>query len=242
MSLTYTSERAQELADNLANVQSQMEETLKSMGDAAPKARLVAVSKYKPASDIFATYEKTGQRHFGENYVQELEDKSSKLPGDIQWHFIGTLQSNKCKAVAETIDNIKKASMLDKACASASRPEPLRIFLQVNTSGEESKSGMEPSKVLEVAQHVVSSCLHLKLAGLMTIGSPNPDLDNGENPDFKTLNQCKTAIEETLKIADLDLSMGMSDDFRRALLQGSTNIRVGSTIFGSRPQSAKPTA
>ncbi|KAF9895666.1 hypothetical protein BX616_009110, partial [Lobosporangium transversale] len=87
--------------------------------------------------------------------------------------------------VVETVDSAKKASTLDKACVSAARSEPLRIFLQINTSGEDTKSGMLPNEALEVAQHVVSSCPHLKLSGLMTIGSPNPDLDNGENPDFK---------------------------------------------------------
>ncbi|KAF9369657.1 hypothetical protein CPC16_004350, partial [Podila verticillata] len=138
----YTPERAQEIADNLTGVQSKMEETLRSITN-AQKAQLVAVSKYKPASDILAAYEKAGHRHFGENYVQELEEKSKELPGDIKWHFIGTLQSNKCKTVAgeeahwhqQTVDSAKKASTLDKACAS--RSEPLRIFLQVNTSAEE---------------------------------------------------------------------------------------------------------
>ncbi|KAG0303790.1 hypothetical protein BGZ98_006293, partial [Dissophora globulifera] len=215
MSHTYSAERAEEIAENLAGVKAKMDQTLKAKGVGAQKARLVAVSKLKPASDILAAYEKTGQLHFGENYVQELEDKSKELPSDIQWHFIGTLQSNKCKVVAaipnlfvvETVDSAKKASTLDKACAAASRPEPLGIFLQVNTSGEESKSGMLPSEAVEVAQHVVSTCPHLKLTGLMTIGSPNPDLESGENPDFKTLNQCKTAIEEALQIADLELSM-----------------------------------
>ncbi|KAG0352540.1 hypothetical protein BG005_008023 [Podila minutissima] len=222
----YSPERAEEIADNLAGVQSRMNETLRSITN-AQKAQLVAVSKYKPASDILAAYEKAGHRHFGENY----------LPSDIKWHFIGTLQSNKCKTVA---DSAKKASTLDKACA-ASRSEPLRIFLQVNTSAEETKSGMLPSEALDVARHVVSSCAHLKLAGLMTIGSPNPDLENGENPDFKTLNECRAIIQETLKIDDLELSMGMSDDFPQALLQGSTNIRVGSTVFGSRPPFTKST-
>ncbi|KAF9208102.1 hypothetical protein BGZ59_010798 [Podila verticillata] len=187
----YTPERAQEIADNLTGVQSKMEETLRSITN-AQKAQLVAVSKYKPASDILAAYEKAGHRHFGENYVQELEEKSKELPGDIKWHFIGTLQSNKCKTVAaipnlyvvETVDSAKKASTLDKACAS--RSEPLRIFLQM-------------------------------------------------------LNECRAIIQESLKIYDLGLSMGMSDDFPRALLQGSTNIRVGSTIFGSRPPFTKST-
>ncbi|KAG0267945.1 hypothetical protein BGZ95_002695 [Linnemannia exigua] len=250
MSLTYTAERAQEIANNLAGVKAKLDQTLQSKGASAQKARLVAVSKLKPSSDILAAYEKVGHRNFGENYVQELEEKSKELPSDIQWHFIGSLQSNKCKVVAaipnlyvvETVDNAKKASTLDKACMAAARAKPLRIFLQVNTSGEESKSGMLPSEVLEVAQHVVSTCPHLKLAGLMTIGSPNPDLENGENPDFKSLNECRGAVQDALKINDLELSMGMSDDFERALQQGSTNIRVGSTIFGSRPPFKKTAA
>ncbi|KAF9122975.1 hypothetical protein BGW39_009372 [Mortierella sp. 14UC] len=238
MSLTYTAERAQEIADNLAGVKAKMDQTLQSKGASAQKARLVAVSKLKPASDILAAYKKAGHRNFGENY----------LPSDIKWHFIGSLQSNKCKIVAaipnvfvvETVDSAKKATTLDKACSAVARAGPLRVFLQVNTSGEESKSGMLPSEVLEVAQHVVSTCPHLKLAGLMTIGSPNPDLENGENPDFKSLDECRTAVKDALKINDLELSMGMSDDFERALQQGSTNIRVGSTIFGSRPPFKKP--
>ncbi|KAF9998359.1 hypothetical protein BGZ65_006146 [Modicella reniformis] len=211
MSVAYSPERAEELAQNLAEVRTRMEETLRSKGGAAQEARLVAVSKYKPASDILAAYEKAGQRHFGENYVQELIEKSEQLPVDIQWHFIGTLQSNKCKSIAaipnlyvvETIDSGKKASTLDKACAAVGRPHPLRIFLQVNTSGEESKGGMLPDEALQVAQHVISSCPQLQLAGLMTIGSPNPDLENGENPDFKTLNECRDKIN----IPDLELSM-----------------------------------
>ncbi|KAF9101512.1 hypothetical protein BGX29_005524 [Mortierella sp. GBA35] len=250
MSLVYTVERAQEIAENLAQVKAKLGETLQTKGASAQTARLVAVSKLKPASDILAAYEKAGHRNFGENYVQELEEKSKELPSDIQWHFIGALQSNKCKVVAaipnvfvvETVDSAKKATTLDKACAAASRPKPLRIFLQVNTSGEESKSGMLPDEVLEVAQHVVSTCPNLKLAGLMTIGSPNPDLENGENPDFKALNQCRAIVQDALKVHDLELSMGMSDDFERALQQGSTNVRVGSTIFGSRPPFNKPAA
>ncbi|KAG0245203.1 hypothetical protein BGW41_002672 [Actinomortierella wolfii] len=223
-SLDPTPERAQEIADNISGVTTLMNEALAKLGDNAQKARLVAVSKYKPSSDIMAAY-KTGHRHFGENYVQELVEKANELPKDIQWHFIGSLQSNKCKIVAaipnlfvvETVDSAKKASTLDKVCANAGRKEPLQVYLQVNTSGEESKSGMTASEVVDVAREVVTKCSNLKLAGLMTIGSPDPDLVNGENPDFK----------------------GMSDDYQQAIQQGSTNIRVGSTIFGSRPRKAQ---
>ncbi|KAF9175041.1 hypothetical protein BGX20_008598 [Mortierella sp. AD010] len=241
MSLAYTQERADELVENLTNVRVSMEQVLQSKDSAAQEARLVAVSKLKPASDILAVYEKAGHRHFGENYVQELEGKSKELPGDIQWHFIGSLQSNKCKVVAaipnlfvvETVDSAKKATTLDKACAAAARPEPLP------------KSGMQPTEALEVAQHVVSTCSHLKLAGLMTIGSPNPDLENGDNPDFKLLGQCKSTVEEALNIRDLELSMGNNDESVNANADDNNTddgndddgngTDDGSTIFGARP-------
>ncbi|KAG0022787.1 hypothetical protein BGZ80_011136 [Entomortierella chlamydospora] len=193
MSLAYTQERAEELVENLTSVRVSMEQVLQSKGSTAQEARLVAVSKLKPASDILAVYEKAGHRHFGENYV--MSELYSKIFSNV-------------KKKRETVDSAKKATTLDKACAAAARPEPLP------------KSGMQPTEALEVAQHVISTCSHLKLAGLMTIGSPNPDLENGDNPDFK----------------------GMSDDFEQALVQGSTNIRVGSTIFGARPPFKKTSA
>lgn len=107
--------------------------------------RLVAVSKYIPAEDIQSAY-LAGQRHFGENYIQELIAKSSDLPSDIKWHFIGSLQSNKCKLLVQKVDNLwcvetvdseKKARLLENAAASIEREESLRVFIQVNTSGEE---------------------------------------------------------------------------------------------------------
>ncbi|KAJ3326425.1 hypothetical protein HDU76_012929 [Blyttiomyces sp. JEL0837] len=199
--------------------------------------RLVAVSKTKPSSDILAAYA-GGQRHFGEN-VQELVDKAQELPTDIQWHFIGSLQSNKCKILAaipnlyavETIDGIKKADTMQKACTS--RATPLNVFVQVNTSGEESKSGIKPNECVDVAKHIVSSCPNLKLSGLMTIGSPENSSSNEENPDFKLLSECAKSVEEATGLT-MELSMGMSDDFELAIQMGSTNVRVGSVLFGAR--------
>jgi len=110
--------------------------------------RLVAVSKLFPPEDIQAAYN-AGQRHFGENYIQELAGKASALPNDIKWHFIGALQSNKCKALAEkvpnlwcveTVDSRKKAHLLEAGRVAGGRKEPLRIFIQVNTSGEDRMS------------------------------------------------------------------------------------------------------
>jgi PLP dependent protein len=210
--------------------------------DSQSAVRLVAVSKTKPTSDIMQAYD-CGQRHFGENYIQELVDKAKELPTDINWHFIGTLQSNKCKLVAsipnlylvETVDSVKKAVTLNKACSE--RSTRLGIMLQVNTSGEESKGGLEPSECIEAAKSVIETCPMLELKGLMTIGSVAGSAQS-PNPDFECLKRCKAEIEQTLQVTGLKLSMGMSDDFETAIRQGSTNVRVGSSIFGGRVYAA----
>ncbi|KAJ3158507.1 hypothetical protein HDU86_002732 [Geranomyces michiganensis] len=198
--------------------------------------RLVAVSKTKPVADLMEAYAE-GQRHFGEN-IQELVDKAAEMPEDICWHFIGTLQSNKCKLLTpvrnlwavETIDSMKKADTMNR-CWPDDR-QPLRVFVQVNTSGEASKSGVEPADCLAVVEHIVAACKNLKVHGLMTIGAAD-NTGKEENPDFKCLVQCKQEADAKLNL-DLELSMGMSGDFETAILAGATNVRVGSSIFGAR--------
>ncbi|EEQ29483.1 alanine racemase family protein [Microsporum canis CBS 113480] len=227
---------------------------------AAP-VRLVAVSKLKPASDILALHSPpTSHLHFGENYVQELLEKSKVLPPEIRWHFIGGLQSNKCVMLArevrglwavESVDTEKKASLLDKGWGE--RPEfkdkgtvdtdgtseqedrRLRVFVQVNTSGEES----EPS--VELCRFIREQCPRLKLQGLMTIGAiarSKATTPENENEDFACLRDTKDMVEEKLSLEGkdrLELSMGMSNDFEGAIAMGSSQVRVGSTIFGARP-------
>lgn len=209
-------------------------------------ARLVAVSKTKPVEAVQEAYN-AGHRTFGENYVQELLDKAPQLPGDIQWHFIGHLQSNKVKslvegvpnlAMVETVDSAKLADRLDRAVAASGRAEPLPVAVQVNTSGEESKYGVEPPSVVELAAHVARNCPHLKLAGLMTIGMP----DYSSRPEnFECLSACRDAVAAELGVppSELELSMGMSGDYEAAIAMGSTNVRVGSTIFGARDYTKK---
>ncbi|CDS12723.1 hypothetical protein LRAMOSA04908 [Lichtheimia ramosa] len=230
-----SSNRQAEITDNLNAVREAIKQA-----NCPQEARLVAVSKYKPAQDLLYAYE-AGQRHFGENYVQELVEKSGELPRDIQWHFIGHLQSNKCKAVAaipnlyvvETVDSQKKADTLNKACTGL-RPDPLRVFVQVNTSGEDVKSGVSPADCPNVCKHIVENCPQLLLSGLMTIGMFGRD-PSQENPDFQCLVECKKQVEQVLPGQSLELSMGMSEDYIQALKAGSTNVRVGRTIFGARP-------
>ncbi|EFN58933.1 hypothetical protein CHLNCDRAFT_48564 [Chlorella variabilis] len=214
-------------------------------GRAGRPPRLVAVSKTKPAEAVREAYE-AGHRVFGENYVQELADKAPLLPQDCAWHFIGHLQSNKVKALLEavpnlalleTVDSAKLASKLDSTVASLGRP-PLAVFVQVNTSGEESKYGVEPQDCLALARHIHEQCPHLRLAGLMTIGMP----DYTSRPEnFRCLADCRRAVCAALGLqeGDLELSMGMSGDFEAAIEMGSTNVRVGSTIFGARQYPAK---
>lgn len=224
------------IKSNLKHIQDRIQAAL--YASVPHPVRLVAVSKTKPNSDILDAYE-SGHRHFGENYIQELVEKVAQLPTDIQWHFIGALQTNKLKSIAlipnlylvETIDSAKKAIALNKLCAG--RLEPLGILLQVNTSTEESKSGIAPDSVVDVARTVVETCPFLVLRGLMTIGSSEHS-SLVPNPDFETLKGCKSEIEGALGLKGLELSMGMSDDFETAVAQGSTNVRVGSSIFGQR--------
>uniref|UniRef100_A0A7S2V490 Pyridoxal phosphate homeostasis protein n=1 Tax=Fibrocapsa japonica TaxID=94617 RepID=A0A7S2V490_9STRA len=210
------------------------------------EARLVAVSKTKPSSDIEEAYNGCGQLHFGENYVQEIVEKAPQLPDDICWHFIGHVQSNKARPLVEgvpnlwsveTVDSVKLANALNKACMAIGREAPLGVMVQVNTSGETQKSGVAPEDCLDLARHISESCPSLKFQGLMTIGrlgDPSPDC-------FQCLLDCRKQVSEALGLGEeeLEMSMGMSGDLELALEMGSTNVRVGSTIFGARTYANK---
>ena len=216
-----------------------------------PFPRLVAVSKTKPAELVLEAYH-SGQRHFGENYVQELVEKANHalLVGleDIRWHFIGHLQRNKCNNLTavphlwcvETVDSERLASSLDtswkKRGGAESAKEKLKVFVQVNTSSEDSKHGCPPPKTSEIVRHVLDKCDSLEFRGIMTIGRIGHDYSSGANPDFVCLVEARESVcrEVGLRPDQVELSMGMSADFEQAILNGSTNIRVGSTIFGAR--------
>lgn len=253
----------------------------------------MAVSKLKPANDILALHQPppAGNEavpphvHFGENYAQELASKAGLLPRSVRWHFIGGLQSTHCKTLARvpnlfavsSLDSAKKASLLDKArgdfLASSSSSEEsyndaprrrINVHIQVNTSGEATKSGCAPGPaVVDLARHVLTQCPHLRLRGLMTIGAIARSVATtaeNENEDFLTLRAQRDLVAEELKDLLLsssssrekekggeeeeeeeggeellELSMGMSEDFEGAIAMGSSEVRVGSTIFGARP-------
>ena len=196
---------------------------------------LLAVSKTFPASVVREAYA-AGQREFGENYVQEALDKIAALRDlQIAWHFIGPIQSNKTRVIAEnfawvhSVDRLKIAERL-----SAQRlPElpPLNICLQVNVSGEVSKSGVAPQEVAELAREV-SKLPHLKLRGLMAIPAPADD-ETAQRKPFAQLHELSQEIVAQ-GIALDTLSMGMSHDFAAAIKEGATIIRIGTAIFGKR--------
>lgn len=209
---------------------------------------LVAVSKTKPNEMIEQAYQEN-QRDFGENYVQELVEKSKffKEAGgfdDIRWHFIGHLQRNKVNNllgaenlyVIETVDNVKLADAINKRWAGKNEERKLKVYTQVNTSGEDNKSGVAPSECTQLVEHIVKNCPALELEGLMTIGSFDHDYSSGPNPDFIKLVQCRDQVSKDLDLSTdkLQLSMGMSGDYEHAILAGSTTVRVGSSIFGAR--------
>ncbi|GBG90890.1 hypothetical protein CBR_g51397 [Chara braunii] len=231
---------ARSLRDTLARVARAAERANRSHKEIT----VVAVGKTKPVSMIQEAYD-AGHRDFGENYVQEIVEKAPLLPRDIRWHFIGHLQSNKAKGLiaevpnlhtVETVDSVKIANHLNRACSSAARQERLRVMVQVNTSGEPSKYGVEPSECVGLVKHVVEECPYLRFAGLMTIGM----LDYSSRPEnFHCLQECRRHVCQELGLGKehCGLSMGMSGDFEQAVEMGSTNVRIGSTIFGARDYS-----
>ncbi|KKK19715.1 hypothetical protein ARAM_005417 [Aspergillus rambellii] len=226
--------------------------------------RLVAVSKLKPASDILALHSSSPRNphphtHFGENYLQELQEKARVLPPSIKWHFIGGLQSNKCVSLArdtralwavESVDSARKAALLNKGWEARKRgldgsgEERLRVYVQVNTSGEASKAGVAPGEeVVGLCRFVREHCPALRLQGLMTIGaiarSKATATPGNENADFVCLREARERVVRRLGLEaeaelELELSMGMSGDFEGAIALGSDQVRVGTTIFGDR--------
>lgn len=215
----------------------------------APYPLLVAVSKTKPPSIIIEAY-RTGHRNFGENYIQELIEKSnypdilSECP-DINWHFIGHLQRSNVNKITkvhnlwiiESVDSEKLATALNLLWKKESKTSKLNVMVQVKMSNEESKYGCSPSECIDLVKYVTTQCDQLEFKGLMTIGPLGHEVTvSGPNPGFLQLIECKKKICEEIGLADntVELSMGMSSDYDHAISLGSTSIRVGTAIFGER--------
>lgn len=213
---------------------------LKSKMDVS-KALLVAVSKTKPNEDIEALYA-LGHRDFGENYVQELIKKNQELPSDIHWHFIGHLQSNKIKQIApfvhliHGVDSLKLLEVIDKEGKKLGKK--INCLVQVHISKEETKFGFDVIETRQVLTHyfIENKYSYVNLCGLMGMASFTED-KKLVHQEFSGLKSLFDEIKE-MKGADTSLfntlSMGMSGDYGLALENGSTLIRVGSLLFGSR--------
>ena len=226
------------IPESLAAARHRLADALSRAGRPAADARLVAVSKTKPAAMVREAWH-LGQRDFGENYVQEALDKQQALADleGIVWHFIGPLQSNKTREVAEhftwvhSVDREKIARRLnDQRPASLG---PLDVCLQVNISAEDSKSGANLDELPRLAEAVLAMP-RLRLRGLMAIPAPAEGLDAQRAP-LARLRQALEGLRERFPEAPLDtLSMGMSDDLEAAVLEGATLVRLGTAIFGAR--------
>ena len=202
--------------------------------------RLVAVSKYHPVEALQEAY-KVGQRIFGESKVQEMTIKYETLPKDIEWHFIGHLQTNKIKYMASYVslihgvDSYKLLSEINKQAAKAGRIIP--CLLQIHIAKEETKFGFTPEECMAMLEEGAWRTLtHVQIAGVMGMATNTDDLIQVE-AEFATLSslfQCMKEVYFADTPAFKEISMGMSDDYHIAIRQGSTLIRIGSRIFGAR--------
>ena len=220
------------LADNLATLTARIDHAAKAAQRDPASVQLLAVSKTKPASAIREAYA-AGVREVGENYLQEALAKQQELRDlPLIWHFIGPIQSNKTKAIAEHFDWVHSVDRLKIAQRlSEQRPAgraPLNICLQVNVSGEDSKSGCAPCELPALAS-AVAALPNLRLRGLMAIPEPTDDRAEQEAA-FASLRQ----LQQRLGLGLDTLSMGMSHDLEAAIAQGATWVRIGTALFGAR--------
>ena len=224
------------IAANIARINEQIKQAAHACKRDSDHIQLLAVSKTKPVSDIISAYE-SGHRHFGENYVQEAVEKIQQMAdySDILWHFIGPLQSNKSKFIAQyfdwmhSLDRIKIAKRLHEQ--RSVHQSPLNICVQVNIDDEQNKAGVAPSEVHNFIEQL-QSLNRITCRGLMTIPKAGVS-DTERQHSFAKMQELFTTCTNTFDNIDT-LSMGMSDDTNIAIQYGSTMVRVGTAIFGKR--------
>jgi len=225
------------VALGLKRVRAELAAALASAGRAPDSARLVAVSKFHPASAIRAAYAE-GQRDFGENYVQELAQKAAALAdlSDLRWHMIGHLQRNKARAVVplaaliHTVHSVELARELDKRANA-----PLAVLVEVNVGGEAQKSGCAPEALGELLQ-ALGEAERVRCIGLMCV-PPHTEDPSGSLPFFERLRALREQHGGTERLPEL--SMGMSADLPYAIAAGASIVRVGTAIFGERPRAER---
>ena len=225
----------QNIENNLALVHQQIEQAATDYDREVSNISLLAVGKKKPSSDLRNAYN-CGQRDFGENYLQEAQAKMRELADlDIVWHFIGPVQSNKTRVLAESFDWVHCVDRLKIARRlNDQRPQsmlPLNICIQVNIDLEDSKSGVAPDDIIALAE-AIRDLPNIRLRGLMAIPAQRSDFESQREP-FAKMKQVLDELQQRGFKCDT-LSMGMSHDMQAAIAEGSTLVRIGTAIFGER--------
>jgi len=215
------------VADNLKSVLSKL----------PPEVKLVAVSKFHPAEDILEAYN-AGQRRFGENRPQEFAAKVAGLPGDIEWHFIGHLQTNKLKMVlpyASLVESVDSQRLLDAIEKWGSEHDKvIDVLLELHLGAEETKGGFTEEEIETILSGAEGPFSHVRFRGLMGMATNTDDVSVVE-ADFARIEAFKKSLEDRYDLPDFtELSIGMSHDWPVALMHGATIVRIGTAIFGPR--------
>ncbi|NBI13032.1 YggS family pyridoxal phosphate-dependent enzyme [[Haemophilus] felis] len=227
------------ICQNLQQIKHRIQTIENQLPNKQTHVKLLAVSKTKPVSAILEAHQ-AGQLAFGENYVQEGVEKIQHFQQQgitLEWHFIGALQSNKTRLVAEHFDwvqTVERTKIADRL--NEQRPyyqSPLNVLIQINVSDEQSKSGIQAKDMLALAEHI-THLPNLKLRGLMAIPAPTKNPEE-QKQAFQTMQNLFIQLQQALPSQQIDtLSMGMTDDMQMAIECGSTMVRIGTAIFGAR--------
>ena len=225
----------QSIESRVQAVQANIDLACSGINQSAQSVRVIAVSKLQSTEIIQEAYD-SGVRDFGENYAQELHQKVGSCPADIIWHFIGPIQTNKLKLIAEaadwvhSIDRMKVATKLNQACEHLNKN--MSVLIQVNIDNEPTKSGVKTEDVLTFAKDINSHCSNLDLRGLMFM--PNINASNKDKlKTYANIRSLQGSLKEILPNCT-ELSLGTSGDYEEAILAGSSMVRIGETLLGPR--------
>jgi pyridoxal phosphate enzyme (YggS family) len=229
-----------DLAANMETIRQRIRAACDRTGREANSVTLLAVTKSHPP-EVVQEAAKLGQIFFGENKVQEAKAKIPLCPGKLRWHFIGHLQSNKCRGAVELFEMIQSVDSLSLAQEINRRAEQaakrMSVLIEVNVAGEASKFGYQPDRLLAELK-AINVLPRLEIRGLMTLPPWSPEAEESR-PHFRRLRELKVRAEQVLGAPLPHLSMGMSGDFEIAIEEGATIVRVGTALFGPRAK-AKP--
>ena len=225
------------IAENIRSVEARIQSACERAGRSRDEVTLICVTKTMPVEDLRQAYD-AGQRSFGENRVQEINDKFPQLPEDIQWHMIGHLQTNKVKYLMDkvvmihSVDSVRLAKAISKEAVKAARV--MDILIEINAAGEESKFGLDYDGVLSMIKEI-APLPGIRICGLMTV-APYTDDPETNRVFFRNLRELAVDIDRQSidNVSMTFLSMGMTGDFEVAIEEGATHIRVGTAIFGKR--------